>query len=247
MSPEDTREQTEYGVEQLAVEDGDAVDEAPDHEDLVAEDGGDDPYASSHVDATSHMGDEGDTHSRIEVEDSSSSDEEDERRTGEVDDNRPRFGFARQGPGARPVTDVARAFKKGRRARLPEPPAHPIPVWDEECAKVLQADWSKDYESCPEFARPWTQIKNQERWPEGYSLHEGKLMHFGHLCVPWKRAMAVMNAHHVWNAHQGVDRLVVDLQLHYNFPSEIDIRASVIWIKKHCMVCQACIHANWPT
>jgi hypothetical protein len=57
--------------------------------------------------------------------------------------------------------------------------------------------------------------------------------------------MGVLNAHHIWNAHQGVERLVPDLELHYVFPDEIDVPASVAKIRRECLVCQACLPPNW--
>jgi hypothetical protein len=57
--------------------------------------------------------------------------------------------------------------------------------------------------------------------------------------------MGVMDAHHIWNAHQGVERLVPDLHIHYIFPSAIDVAASVTKLKRECLVCQACLPPNW--
>ena len=57
--------------------------------------------------------------------------------------------------------------------------------------------------------------------------------------------MKVIQAHHIWNAHQGVDRLVPDLELHYQFPEEIDVPASAAKVRRDCMVCQACLPPNW--
>ena len=76
-------------------------------------------------------------------------------------------------------------------------------------------------------------------------LHENQLLRKGKLCVPWDRVGGLILGHHIWNAHQGVDRLVPDLHLHYEFPSDIDVRATAVKVRKECMVCQACTPPNW--
>lgn len=160
----------------------------------------------------------------------------------------PSFAFARPGPGAKPVTDLQEAIRKRkkRHARLPKVPEHPLPAWNEECAEYLQENWDGEYKKCPQFSRVWEDVHAPDKdWPAGYRLHEGKLLHAGRLCVPWQRVMGTIQAHHMWNAHQGPERLIPELELHYEFPSTVDIRGSVAHVRKHCLVCQACLAPNW--
>ena len=180
-------------------------------------------------------------------EDEDSSDEQGEE-TQTAGARAPGFKWAKPGPGARPVTDLAQAMRKKKRrvAKLPEHPAHPLPAWDEECARYLQEDWGPEYEDCPYFSKVWAEIHSDKpEWPRGYRLHEQKLLHWGRLCVPWKRVMGTIQAHHIWNAHQGPARLLPELALHYEFPPHIDIKGSAAHVRKHCLVCQACLAPNF--
>ena len=132
--------------------------------------------SSGALNVEEHLGpssSDSDTDEEVEKIAQRMSDEDDEalpQRTnvqGEV----PQFEFARAGPGGKPITDVDRALKKRdrREARLPVHPDHPIPAWDEECARYLQQNWDKQYESCREFGPIWRQIyqtSSEQGWPD---------------------------------------------------------------------------------
>ena len=158
-----------------------------------------------------------------------------------------RFRFSDPVPLGRPVTDVREELRRrGRTTRLPPRLAHPIPSWEEECAKLLQEDWGSLYEECPELGGIWEQIFDPEQdWPKGYQLYEGKIMFEGRLCVPIDRTWEVIEAHHVWNAHQGVERLIPDLNLHYKFVRGTRLAAIAARVRQECQVCQACLRPNW--
>ena len=160
----------------------------------------------------------------------------------------PRFSFAPQPPGAKPVTDPKMALRrKPGRYKIQAPPTHPIRSWDEDGAQLLQEDWSDDYWLCSTFMDPWqsTQISEFD-WPEGFKVLKKKMYHLERLCVPTDRVVNLITAHHRWNAHQGEERLVPDLFLHYEFPEDIDVPETVKEIKKSCLVCQACQAPTWP-
>ena len=101
---------------------------------------------------------------------------------------------------------------------------------------------------CRSFAQVWaaTQDASQE-WPEGYKLLKQKLYHNEKLCVPYLRAVAVLEAHHVWNAHQGSERLQRDIEMSYEFPTMVDLKRTLANIRQSCMVCQACHATNKPS
>ena len=137
-------------------------------------------------------------------------------------------------PGARPVTDPKQAMRRppGRHALRP-PPADPPPAWDEEAAKCLFENWEQDYRECPHFREPWGDaLTGGIQWPNGYKLLHHKLYHLEKLCVPFARVVEVLDAHHRWNAHQGEARLLPDLEIHYEFPDQVDVPKTLQKVKK---------------
>ena len=111
----------------------------------------------------------------------------------------------------------------------------------------MQEDWSEDYVKCNYFAAAWDQTHaNDGSWPTPeFKLLKGKLYFLEQLCVPTDRVIQVIDGHHRWNAHQGEDRLLPDLFLHYLFPTEVDVAETLAAIKRSCLVCQACHPPNW--
>ena len=158
----------------------------------------------------------------------------------------PKFAFQPLGPTAGGPVDMSRAFRRKRRTHFRNEPVRSVPVWDEECAQYISENWTPEYEGCPEFSSIWEEINSSPKvWPKGYSLHRDKLMHRGRLCVPWGRVSGMILGHHIWNAHQGVARLLPDLELNYEFPDDIDVAATATKLVKECLVCQACTPPNW--
>ena len=150
-------------------------------------------------------------------------------------DGGPVFTWAPQPPGAQPVTDPKKSIKrKPPRHLVKPPPTHPVPAWDDDTAKILQEDWSADYQKCKYFSSAWDQTHaNDGTWPTPeYKLLKGKLYFLERLCVPTDRIIQVIDGHHRWNAHQGEDRLLPDLFLHYLFPTEVDVAETLSAIKK---------------
>ena len=44
---------------------------------------------------------------------------------------------------------------------------------------IWALDWSKEYESCPQWKNLWISTKDDRLWPKGITLQDGKLLSGG--------------------------------------------------------------------
>ena len=55
----------------------------------------------------------------------------------------------------------------------------------------------------------------------------------------------IVAAQHILSGHLGVNRLLTDLRVRYEFGHEPPLREMATKIKQMCTVCQACEQPNW--
>ena len=178
---------------------------------------------------------------------------ETEARAEETRDNiaplpRPRFAFADPGPFSRPARkdQPLRPKRRDPQSRIRDRPTL-VPPWEEETTKIRHEDWTEAYQECPDFGEVWEDVQDPQvaEWPKGYKIYRGKLLYEEKLCVPTSKVWKTLKAHHVWNAHQGGEKLWADIKLKYELPAIVDGPATVAKIRRHCLVCQACQAPNW--
>ena len=161
----------------------------------------------------------------------------------------PRFAFAATPPGSQvggesliPPDRLARGGGTRGGARLS------IPRGKSAKKSLLDEDWSAYYEQCGTFADIWHRVTTSDGpWPEGYKLLAGKLYDMELLCVPQGLVERVLQEHHAWVGHVGVDRLALEVMRRYSFPIGVEHRAVLQKIRKYCLICQACERPNWAT
>ena len=162
--------------------------------------------------------------------------------------NSPGFSFAEPAPWAKPARkeQPLKTRKRDPQPRKRDQPTF-IPPWDEESTKILQEDWTRAYEECPDFGELWedTHDPKAKEWPKGYKVFRDKLLYQEKLCVPTNKVWTVLKAHHIWNAHQSGERLGADIYTKYELPALVDTMATIAKIKRHCLVCQACQAPTW--
>ena len=106
--------------------------------------------------------------------------------------------------------------------------------------------WVIHYEACPTFGEPWKLTQGSaDRWPAGYKVFRQKLYYCERLCVPQGLVKRVLTGHHINNAHVGVDRLLKDAELRFEFPVGTQSRQVLQGICDTCFVCQACRVPGW--
>ena len=112
--------------------------------------------------------------------------------------------------------------------------------------RIMDQDWSSEYEGCPTFSGPWGAVRRGEgEWPAGHKVFRDKIYYHERLCVPEPLVREVLRAHHEWAAHVGVERLSLETQRRYEIPPTVDVKKLIHDIRRTCLVCQACDRPNW--
>ena len=161
------------------------------------------------------------------------------------------FQFADLPPGARagrrsriPPANVARGSRSqfsadpGSAAHFSEP--YEVDV------HVLDWDWSDEYEKSDAYNELWHEAHHKESdWPDGLKVFRNKLYYNERLCVPEALIQKVLQAHHEWLGHMGVERSFLELSRRFEFPPGENVKGILMRVKQNCLVCQACDRPNW--
>jgi hypothetical protein len=155
----------------------------------------------------------------------------------------PRFQHAPVPPYGGDRGTASRRPGKGKRPRSVTGPR--LLPWEEPNMAVLKGDWTGEYQSCTTYGPVQKAIEEATHdttkpWPPGYKVLNKRLYLGEKLCVPRAKFWPILKAHHVWFAHQGQDKFLKELDTHYHFPAEIDLKRSVREVQKTCLTCQAC-------
>ena len=156
------------------------------------------------------------------------------------------FHFAELPPGARrggPAVIPPQNRSRGR-WRQPPTPAESSEMGEDRF--ILDKDWAHSYDSSEGFGGAWGAIHDgASEWPPGCKLFRGKLYFHEKLCVPEDKIQVVLQSHHNWAGHIGVDRLFLEMDRRYQLPPGCDLKKKLQEIRKKCLVCQACERPNW--
>ena len=107
-------------------------------------------------------------------------------------------------------------------------------------------EWAEHYDSSPTWGSYWKATQDpQADWPRGVRINGGKMIWAGRVCVPEALCRRVVAAHHREWGHVGVNRLVRELRLRFEFPPGYAARQLAEQIKKGCGVCQRTEPPNW--
>ena len=141
-----------------------------------------------------------------------------------------------------------------------EPPLGPLATFVERkrgsfaknsVLRLLDCDWTPLYSTCGRFGEVWKRLHDPGYvWVEGYKVLgspvTGYKLYFNEkLCVPTGFGSKIVAAQHISSGHLGVNRLLKDLRVKYEFGHEPPMREMATKIKQMCTICQACEQPNW--
>ena len=129
--------------------------------------------------------------------------------------------------------------KKG--ATKAQPPVRVIPPPSEKGPTLMSQPWAPHYAKSAFFGPWWEMTQSDEGdWPPHVQLMNGKMYHFGKLCVPENLVQPLLWAFHSHSGHVGVQRCVKEAQNRFEFPPSIPFQKIIEGIRRACNVCQAC-------